>query len=84
MSTGDQINIEFLGEVSHHIFIEYVTNASFTLLVVLVLHLWISPKQIAKQALVWNVGRPLNHFNISVVVQFLRKTTVHAKNFVID
>ena len=79
MAPSNQVNVQLLSEVSHYVLIESITDASFTILVVLELVLLrVGPEQVAQQSLVWDVGGPFDHLYVSVLVQLLTQAAVHA------
>ena len=85
MTSRDKIDIKFLCEVGHNVFIKCVTDTSLALSPVCILViLGICPQDVANQPLVRNVCWPLDHLDVPVVVQLLTATTVHAQDLVVD
>ena len=69
VTSGDQVDVEFLGEVIDDVLVKYKTDSSFALHVVLVLTLfWVRPQKVTKQSLVRNVCWALDHFDVSVII----------------
>lgn len=71
MAPRYEVNIELLGEIGHHLFIEHEAHTPLRFLVLLVLHLGVSPEEVAKQPLVGYVRWPLNHFDVPIVSKLL-------------
>ena len=68
----------------HYILVKSIADAALTILIVLILvFLGIGPKQVAKETLIRDIGRPLDHFDVAVLVELLTETTVHAQDLVI-
>ena len=85
MASRDKIDIEFLGELCHHVLVEGVGDAALGLVPVLVLALFrVSPTDVAQQTLVRNVGRTRDHFEVSAVVELLRQAAMHTEDLVVD
>ena len=69
----------------HYIFVKCVADATLTILIILILIFFgVCPEQVAQQTLVGDVGRPLDHLDVTVFVEFLTETAVHTKDLVIN
>jgi len=85
VSSGDKIDIELFHKVCYNVVIEHVADSSFALAPVLMLALLgVSPKHVAEQPLVGDIGGSLYHLEVSVVVEFLTEPAMHAQDLVVD
>ena len=85
MPTRDKIDIKFLCKVLYDVVIKDITYTSFAFCPFLMLVLlWISPQNITQKTLIRYIARSLYHLEVSVVIQLLAQTSMHAQYFIVN
>jgi hypothetical protein len=84
MASCYKVNIKLLGEIGYYILVEHVADTPFGFLELRYLHLGISPEEVTEDSLVRDVRWSLNHFDVPIIDQLLRETTMHTQDLIVD